>query len=97
MINSVSHLPAGPIDIRGRVIQRCAICGEKLVDSKRTMVPIGDAGKPYPTWEPGVMVRVIKEGNVSRWESVECETIEGENGERDRQKLPEDSCIDLVE
>lgn len=31
--NKTTHLPGQPVNIRGRVIQRCAVCGLRLRDS----------------------------------------------------------------
>lgn len=55
---SVVHLAGSRVEICGRVLQRCLICGEKLRDSADDPA----AGKVWPlssywTWMPGLWVR----------------------------------------
>lgn len=40
MVDTVSHIAGPAMAICGRVIQRCAVCGEKLVDSKNVAAPL---------------------------------------------------------
>lgn len=40
MTETVTHIAAGWLTVSGRLIQRCGVCGEKLVDSKGTAAPI---------------------------------------------------------
>lgn len=82
MMDSVTHIAGHSITVRGRLIQRCALCGEKLVDSLNTASP---DGRPIGTWEVGRFVNVTF-GNPSR--SVVLENSD---------KLPDDSCLSLVE
>ena len=85
------HVAGPPVVINGRVVQRCAWCGEKLLDSKNTVGLIGPNGEPptFPTYgerrliefEPGDgFVRSIDVGDF-----VETE------------ELPPEFCHDLVE
>ena len=85
-IKTVSHLAGPSITISGRVIQRCLICGYKLCDSLNCAMPMNTDGTMprFATWEKGSFVQI--EGNRS---SIIPEEVEG--------KLPDDSCIDLVE
>lgn len=82
---SVTHIAAPFVIIRGRVIQRCAVCGEKLVDTKGTAMPLRPDGTPdkMPTWGPFELVQV--EGN--RQSVIRCVD----------DKYPADGCIELVE
>jgi hypothetical protein len=88
---SVVHIPGPVIAVGRRKIQRCAVCGEKLVDNKafiegRVMAWSREnleGGTPgfWPTLEP---IRV--DGTLS----YVIEHVDGE-------QLPDDSCITLVE
>ena len=84
---STTHIAGPAITACGRVVQRCSLCGEKLCDSKNVMAPTGPNGEPptFPTWEQGRLVRVTR-GNPTAWHLLP-----------DTDKLPDDSCIDLVE
>lgn len=83
MDDSVTHLAGPPITIGSRTIQRCSICGEKLIDCdlRNLMVPEGEKHEAL-VWQIGRLVQ--KEGNRS---SVLP----------DSNELPEDSCISMVE
>ena len=89
MTETVTHVAGPAITACGRVIQRCSICGEKLVDSKGCAMPVSTSGHmvgKIGTWEVGRLVQ----------------TSVGENPRRyillpDSDKLPEDSCLDLLE
>lgn len=87
-MSSVTHLAGNVVTVDDRVIQRCSICGEKLVDSKGQMFPVLP-GEPPPlvaTWEVGALVRVSGE-QPQHWEVLQV----------DEKRLPDDSCIELVE
>lgn len=84
---SITHIAGCDLNIDGRVIQRCSLCGHKLIDSlneSRPLKPDGTAPK-VPTWPVGRLVRVSGANPV---QSVLAE---------DTGKLTEDSCITLVE
>lgn len=89
MSESTTHLAGPAITICGRVIQRCAICGEKLVDSLNCAMPLKPDGTAdtIGTWEPGRLVRV-EAGNPAHWILLE---------DPEDMRLPADACIDLVE
>ena len=59
------HLAGTVVGLAGRVIQRCLICGEKLLDSKGSSAPVDMDGKTptFPTWPVGGWVEV--DGNQS--------------------------------
>jgi hypothetical protein len=84
---TTTHVAAPSITVGGRVIQRCLVCGEKLVDSRGQMAPLGPDGEipEVPTWEAGRMVRVHR-GNPTRFELLP-----------DSDQLTPDSCAALVE
>jgi hypothetical protein len=70
-----------------RIIQRCSVCGEKLVDNIRTSVPLDEHGRATEigTWEVGVFVQVTA-GNPTQYTTLP-----------DTDKIPDDSCLELVE
>lgn len=89
MTDTVTHVAAPHVTVSGRTLQRCVICGEKLVDSKHTAMPLGpDGGVPaFPAWRAGQYLRVYPgnprvEANVGHW---------------DDDDLPADLCLPLVE
>lgn len=87
---TVTHMAGPPVGIGGRVIQRCLVCGEKLLDSLNTAAPLNPDGTPpvFPTWDEGALVR-IEPGNPARHSVVGSfmTTI----------PLPADFCWELVE
>lgn len=86
---TVSHIAGPAITIMGaeRVIQRCSLCGEKLIDSKGMAAPLNPDGSAPQVcvWEVGRFVQVT-EGNPTMYLLLPPS-----------QKLPDDSCIVLVE
>jgi hypothetical protein len=86
-MESVTHIAGVRLDIGGRVIQRCSLCGEKLIDNLNESVPIGPDGKVRKTcsWPIGRLVRVMLR-NPRRSLLLE-----------DTDKLTDDSCISLIE
>lgn len=82
MIESVTHV-AGPAHVLcGRLVQRCSVCGEKLLDSYKDEVT--DARR-YGAFAVGVLVRVREKARTSG----------GMLSDADR--LPVDFCLSLVE
>lgn len=86
-METVTHIAGVRLTVCGRVIQRCSLCGFKLCDSLRVGIPDDPDGTPgkFPTWEPGRLVRFTL-GNPRR------EVMLPDTG-----KLPDDSCLSLVE
>lgn len=84
---SVTHIAGPAINAAGRVIQRCSLCGEKLCDSRNTAAPLNADGSvpKFPTWEIGRLVQ-CEPGNPTRWSLLP-----------DTDRLPKDSCLELVE
>lgn len=88
---SVTHLAAPHVTISGRTVQRCCICGEKLLDSLGTSAPLNpDGTEPdFPTWATGTLIRFSGQQpqaqvRVGSWDEVET-------------ALPADLCLALVE
>lgn len=86
-MNSTTHIIGPAITACGRIVQRCSLCGEKLCDSLNVAMPFGPNGElpEFPTWPIGRLLRVSG-GNPTRWLLLE-----------DTDKLPDDSCFNLVE
>jgi hypothetical protein len=84
---SVTHIAGLVLHVGGRTIQRCSLCGEKLIDNKGEEAPLNPDGSTPKTltWEVGRLVRF--EGD----NPVHSHLLD------DTDKLPEDSCLDLVE
>lgn len=87
MDNTVTHIAGNVINACGRTIQRCSLCGEKLVDDKNCAMPLREDGTAdsIGTWEVGRLVQVTI-GNPKRYLLLD-----------DTDKLPDDSCLELVE
>jgi hypothetical protein len=71
-----------------RIIQRCSVCGQVLIDNIRQAAPLNEDGTPpkTPTWEVGRFIQVTP-GNPTEYRMLED----------DSDKLPADSCLELVE
>lgn len=82
---TVTHVAAPAVTIDGRTIQRCAICGEKLVDEdyRKIAVPAGTKYRPG-AFRMGALVSV--DGNMQR-----------DTGKWPSDPLPADNCLPLVE
>jgi hypothetical protein len=84
---SVTHMAGPVVGVAGRGVQRCAVCGEKLLDSKNAMAPVGPNGErpEFPFWREGALVEC--DGNRSS-DAGDFMTAE---------HLPDDFCLSLVE
>lgn len=87
---SITHIPGKVVQIGPRKIQRCGVCGEKLVDNLlflqgRVAVEstIGVVQDGPGFWEVGDPIR--QDGNY--WSVI---------GHQDGQPLPDDCCVKLV-
>jgi hypothetical protein len=100
VFKTVTHVAERPFTFNGRVIQRCAACGEKLLDSKYAPpelpptegVPVPKAKRGMLVWETGDLVRVAAADSVAGTPERQWMT-----GHWNTDPLPPDSCIDLVE
>jgi len=86
MTKTTTHIAGVVVRIGSRVIQRCALCGDKLIDNDMAgaEVPEDQVNTPFPAWEVEALVRV--DGNM--YEAIEA---------RPDHKLPPDSCLALLE
>ncbi len=86
-METVTHIAGPRLDVCGRIVQRCSLCGEKLCDSKNVAMALNEDGTPpeFSTWQVGRLVRVTR-GNPTSFVLLP-----------DTDKLPDDSCLDLVE
>ena len=97
--NTTTHVAGCFIQIGPRCIQRCLICGHKLidVDLARMAAGVPDDDKVRATyWETGALVQEQmdwRSGNV-QWTLV---GILGFEGEFEVERLPDDFCLALVE
>jgi hypothetical protein len=84
MSPSVTHIAAPAVTLGFRVVQRCALCGAKLLDTRdteRVTPPAGDNPECL-IWEAGRFVRVTEGRSVMLARADE---------------LPADNCLCLVE
>lgn len=87
-MNTVTHIAGPAITACGRLVQRCSLCGEKLVDSKGCAMPLMPDGTAdsIGTWEVGRLVQVTVDTNPTRYLLLP-----------DTDKLPDDTCFALLE
>jgi hypothetical protein len=86
MAETLTHIAGVRLDVCGRIIQRCSLCGAKLADSENCAMILNEDGSApeFPTWQTGRLIQVIV-GNPTAY-------IMLPNSDR----LPDDSCIDLA-
>lgn len=96
MPKTITHIPSPSINVCGRTIQRCAVCGELLLDSLNAAAPTNPDGSvpDFPVWPGHSQVRVTDGNPVSQVLLADegAVPVEGEPG---AGKLAEDSCYDL--
>lgn len=82
----MTHIAGVRLDIDGRIIQRCSLCGAKLCDSENVAMPMNADGSvpTFPTWEVGRLVEV-ETGNPTRFSLLP-----------DSDQLPKDSCLEFA-
>lgn len=84
---AIVHVAGPVVGIGTRIIQRCAVCGDKLADNIRVAMPLNPDGSlpSFPTW---------KEGDLIEFDGHRQNVVGnfGEDG-----PLPDDFCIILVE
>jgi hypothetical protein len=87
LTETVTHIVGPAIHACDRAVQRCSLCGEKLLDSKGQMAPIGPDGKTpaFLSWPVGRLLR-FHPGNPRHEELLP-----------DTDQLPDDSCLALLE
>jgi len=86
MSDTITHIAGVVLNVCGRTIQRCSLCGAKLCDSLNAAMPLEKDGSApeFPTWQTGRLIQV-EAGNPTRSSVLP-----------DSDKLPEDSCIDFA-
>jgi hypothetical protein len=85
--STVTHFAGPSVAIGGRWIQRCAVCGEKLYDSKYDRAA-AKGGPPTVGYKPLSLIR-LSPGDPALW------TVIGNLA--DTPDLPDDNCLPLVE
>lgn len=84
------HLAGNRVCIEGRVIQRCLVCGYKLVDSKGMVTP-DDDDRGVPTWEIGHLISVSGGDGVTGYSDI------GDTHQPFFEATWQDCCINLIE
>lgn len=86
-MSSTTHIAGPAVCIGDRVIQRCVVCGEKLVDNLGQESPVKPDGSApdVATWTDGAMVRIApgRQTLVGDWVA--------------EPRAPSDFCLALVE
>jgi len=83
--DTLTHLAGLPVCVRGRLVQRCAICGARMVDSDgRYILRTKDGSPGPPHWPLGAMVQV-RAGSQTEYVVLP-----------DSGKLPEDNCLEFA-
>lgn len=84
--STLTHIAGVRLDVCGRVIQRCSLCGAKLCDSEGAAMPLNPDGTApeFPSWPIGRLVQ-IEAGNPTRSSLMP-----------DSDRLPKDLCIDFA-
>ena len=83
-MNTITHFVGPRMDVCGRIIQRCSVCGAKLMDSEGVMMLANPDGTPgrFATWPEGQIIRTTL-GNPSHTLLVLDDDC----------RLPEDACV----
>lgn len=94
---SVTHVAGPVVTIAGRSIQRCACCGEKLLDNLREMAPVGPDGEPaqFLHWPEAGLVRF--EDVTKEQERLQLTSRKHLGDFQGSDPLPDDFCLSLVE
>ena len=82
-MESITHFTGPRMDVCGRIIQRCTVCGAKLCDSESVAIPNKPDGSlgEFATWEEGRVIRVSL-GNPTLTELLPLD-----------DRLPPDACV----
>lgn len=89
-MRTVTHVAGPVVAIGNRAVQRCALCGEKLLDNLNQAAPMNPDGTPpkFCTWEQAALVQFTVDTNPRRELLV---------GDFRKDILPADFCLRLVE
>ena len=85
---SVTHVAGPVVNINGRIIQRCVVCGDKLFDNLRMMVMLKEDGTP-----PNALT--FPERHVVTVDGGR-KTVGGDFAD-DNVLIPADFCLESVE
>lgn len=94
---SVTHVSGIVVFIQRRAIQRCAICGEKLIDQKNLIV---GSMPEFAERDYIAINRMCNGPEPEFWDVGSLVRCDGENQfpvELRPGRLPDDNCCDLVE
>ncbi len=82
-METITHFTGQRMDVCGRIIQRCTVCGAKLCDSEGAMMVVNPDGSTpeFATWEADRVIRVNL-GNPTLTELLPID-----------DRLPEDACV----
>ena len=85
-MNTLTHIAGVRLDVCGRVIQRCSLCGAKLCDSEGWHAPLNPDGSApeFAAFPVGRLVQV-ETGNPTRYSVLP-----------DTDKLPDDTCLEFA-
>lgn len=87
---SATHVVGPLVTYKTRCLQRCLVCGEKLIDMKagKRVLRNGEVELSLPShFHPGALLRIGGDGPVT-WENM---------GVFGNDPVPYDFCITLVE
>jgi hypothetical protein len=86
MSDTITHIAGVTLNVCGRTIQRCSLCGAKLCDSENEVMMLKEDGTPptFPSWETGRLIQV-EAGNPTRSSMLP-----------DSDRLPKDSCLEFA-
>lgn len=103
---AVTHIAGFVISIDGRSIQRCALCGAKLGDTKRfereawCVTASGERRRmtieDHVEYPPGDLIRFETEQSIGVIVE-QLDTRPAPEPGTERLRLPDDLCLDLVE
>lgn len=96
VFTTATHLAERPVNINGRTIQRCCVCGFKLIDDHGRGGTVDARGKagPVMTFEPGDFVRLPLDVSQTDNDEPRRPILAGHTN---TDRLPADFCIDMVE
>lgn len=88
----ISHIAGLVVYINNAAIQRCALCGAKLIDTRNQAAAVDESGEvpKVPVWPVNALVCVVT-GNPTSYRLVSFGPGAGEY-----RDLPEDSCLEFA-
>lgn len=82
----MTHIAGPSINMAGRILHRCMVCGAKLADSEGAAMPLSPDGSTpkFPTWPVDALVQV-ETGNPTRYSVLP-----------DSDRIPADTCLEFA-